>query len=182
MAAVVRVWQKTGGIYPDELGRIVQAAAHRLDAAAYLMPRLLAVGESVRNDGIGGPRLVAAVDEYVHLVQGVVVALARCVALIERSRDLPGFELPRWDVIDRHSAALKDIRDAYEHIDERAFGRAWNAEDARNLMIFDHTLLVREGVIVYFDHRLEITDLSDVIAACRSAIKALIGGPPASDL
>jgi hypothetical protein len=43
-------------------------------------------------------------------------------------------------------------------------------------------LLVREGVIVYFDHRLEITDLSDVIAACRSAIKALIGGPPASDL
>ena len=179
MAAVVRVWQKTAGIDPPELGLIVQAAAHRLDAAAYLMPRLLTVGESLRSDGEGGPRLVAAIDEYVHLVQGVVVALARCVALIERSRDLPGFELPRWDAIDRHGPALKDIRDAYEHIDERAFGRAWKAEDDRNLMIFDHTLLVREGIIVYFDHRLDVADLTDVIAACRSAVKGLIGGPPA---
>jgi hypothetical protein len=54
MAAVVRVWEVTGGINPAELGRLVQAAAHRLDSSAYLLPRLQAVRESLRDNGVGG--------------------------------------------------------------------------------------------------------------------------------
>jgi hypothetical protein len=99
------------------------------------------------------------------------------VALLQRARSLPGFELSSWTVLDQHGPALKDIRDAYEHIDERAFGRARGSEDNRNLMIFDHSTLVREGVVVYFDHRFALSDLDAVVDSCRAAIKELIGGP-----
>lgn len=182
LGAVLRVWLKVAGVEPPELARLALAAAHRLDAATHLLHRATSTGEFLhRQDRVGGPQLVAAVDEYVHLVQEVVVALARCIALIERGREAVSYPIPRTDTIDRHSAALKDIRDAYEHIDERAFGQARRHHDERNLMIFDHALLVREGLIAYFDHRLHVADLTDVIVASRQAIKALVGGPPTPD-
>lgn len=180
-AAVVRVWQRTAGIRPPELARVAQAAAHRLDAATYSLHRATSIGQLLRSqDGSGGPRGVAALDEYLHLVQETIVALARCIALLDHARKHSGFDVPRHAVIERHREALKDLRDAYEHIDERALARAKGVVDERNLMIFEHTSLVRDGVISYFDHKLRVDDLHSVIAACRSDIKTAIGGGPTS--
>ncbi len=178
MAAVVRVWHTTKAIEPPELARTAQAAAHRLDAATYLLDRARVLGRTVREEDTGGPRLVATVDEYLHLVQEGVVALARCVALLDHARELAGFPVSRRPAIEKHRTTLKDLRDAYEHIDERALGRSRGNHDDRNLMIFDHASLVRDGVIAYFDHELRVDELHHVIAACRAALKESIGGAP----
>lgn len=178
MAAVVRVWHSTRAIEPPELARTAQAAAHRLDAAVHLLERGRAIGRTLREEDTGGPRLVATIDEYLHLVQEGIVALARCVALLDHARNLAGFPVSMQAEIERHRGTLKDLRDAYEHIDERALGRSRGSTDDRNLMIFDHSSLVRDGVIAYFDHELRVEELHEVIAACRSALKEAIGGPP----
>jgi hypothetical protein len=179
LAAVVRVWHATRAIEPIELQRVAQAAAHRLDAANYLLRQALATGEDLRTGAdAGGPRLLLLVDEYLHLVQETIVALARGVALVERARELIDFETEWPLVLEAHSPALRAIRDAYEHIDERASAKARKVEDIRNLMIFDHGSLVGEGLIEYFDHKLRVDDLSLVADAARTAIKQVIGGAP----
>ena len=174
------LWHVIGAIEPPELARIAQAAAHRLDSASYLLGAAEPIGQSLRReDGPGGPAAVAAVDEYIHLVQESAVALARCIALIEAGRRVNGFSVAASASIDLHGPALKDIRDAYEHIDERALGQVKRVAVADSLTIFDHSELVRTGTITYLHHRLSVDDLIVLTADCREIVKALIGGPPA---
>jgi hypothetical protein len=179
IGAVVRVWLALGATEPRELGLIAQAAAHRLDAATHLVRRAITLGAAIRaEDAPGGPRIVVLIDEYIHLVQEAIVAAARGAALLEHARSLVTFEVPGQTLLDSHRAALKSLRDAYEHIDERAYGRARKVQDAALLEIFDHHSLVWNGVISYSGHTLDVVVLSDIIEACRTTIKDLLGGPP----
>ena len=130
---------------------------------------------------LGGPQLVAKVDEFIHLVQEGVVALARCIVLIREGAKISPFRVTLRSPICTNEAGIKAIRDAYEHIDERAFGRlARKVVDDRALMIFDHRSLIADGTIEYLDHRLDLADVQNVLQECRAAIKDLAGGPPAT--
>ena len=85
LASALRVWFGMKSDVQAETLRLAGAAAHRLDAAEHLLRRAELIRSSlVSEDGLGGPQLVAKVDEFIHLVQEGVVALARCIALLRR--------------------------------------------------------------------------------------------------
>ena len=161
---------------------LTSAAAYRLDAAEHLLRRAGAIRSLLSTeDSLGGPQLVAKVDELIHLVQEGVVALARCIALVKEGVKLSTFPVTLQSAITAHEMAIKAIRDAYEHIDERALGRlASNVVDDRAYMIFDHRPLITNGVVEYLDHQLDLAEVPEVLGQCRAAIKMLAGGPPAT--
>lgn len=180
LATALRVWFGIGTHDLAETRMLTTAAAYRLDAAQHLLRRAERMRDSLRAEGdFSGAQVVARVDELIHLVQEGIVALARCIALIERGVETSTFAVPFPSEIESHKDAIKDVRDAYEHIDERAFGRIGirGVPDERALMIFEHDRLVRSGVIEYLDHRLVLSELPKVLEACRTAIRALAGGP-----
>lgn len=181
LATALRVWFGIATGQLPELLMLTSAAAHRLDAASHLLRRAdVARGYLEQAGDHSAAAQVAKVDELIHLVQEGIVALARCISIIRRGIEQSTFGVAFPAPIANHLVAIKDIRDAYEHIDERALGRAGNrrGDDERSFMIFDHTPLVRDGLIEYFEHRLALSDLPEVLQACRVAIKALAGGPP----
>ena len=161
---------------------LTSAAAYRLDAAEHLLRRAGAIRSLLSTeDSLGGPQLVAKVDELIHLVQEGVVALARCIALVKEGVTLSTFPVTLQSAIAAHEMAIKAIRDAYEHIDERALGRvARNVVDDWAYMIFDHRPLITNGVVEYLDHQLDLAEVPEVLGQCRAAIKMLAGGPPAT--
>lgn len=181
LATALRVWFGIGTHHRAETRMLTTAAAYRLDAAQHLLRRGERIRDSLQVEGdLSGAQVVAKVDELIHLVQEGIVALARCISLIERGVETSTFAIPFPAEIESHKDVIKDVRDAYEHIDERAFGRVGirGFPDERALMIFEHDRLVRSGVIEYLDHRLVLSELPTVLEACRTAIKALAGGPP----
>ncbi|MDP9453954.1 MAG: hypothetical protein M3P97_11385, partial [Actinomycetota bacterium] len=112
-------------------------------------------------------------------VQEGIVALARCIALLNKGIEASSFPVEPQAAIAAHEDAIRAIRDAYEHIDERALGQIRRGVvDERAFMIFEHGPLVREGLIEYVEHRLNLAQLPAVLAACRTAIKTVAGGPP----
>ena len=181
LASALRVWLGVSSDGAPEISRLALAAARRLDAAEHLL-RLAELSriELEGNSPLLGPQVVAKVDELVHLVQEAVVASARCIAVVQKAVAASPFDVKVPERVLALAPALKAVRDAYEHIDERAFGRtdARGSEDPGALSIFDHQTLVREGTVTYMAHRVEVASLAAVLTDLRSAIKTIVGGPP----
>jgi hypothetical protein len=181
LATALRVWFGIGNGHVPEIVMLTSAAAYRLDAAHHLLHHAeIARSSLVQANELPAAKQAAKTDELIHLVQEGIVALARCIALVESGIDQSSYYVPLPTVMAANRVAIKDIRDAYEHIDERALGRVGikRVVDERSYMIFDHRPLVTNGQIEYFDHRLAISDLPELLEACRTTIKVLAGGAP----
>jgi hypothetical protein len=180
LATALRVWFGVASDVTDEARRLLGAAAHRFDAAQHLLGRAATVRASFEDDSdLGGPRLIVKADELIHLVQEGIVALGRSLALIRKGIEICSYEIDESAVIAASESAIKAVRDAYEHIDERAAGRLrGGVDDDRAYTIFNHDTLLQHGVIEYMEHRLDLAELPAILDACRATIKALAGGPP----
>ncbi len=82
--------------------------------------------------------------------------------------------------ITRLSASVTAIRNAYEHIEDRALGTVFGKPDPVALTIFDHGTLLREDTIVYCTNRLTLDDLRTLIADTRQLLKDAAKGPAAT--
>ncbi|CAM5730368.1 hypothetical protein MAUB1S_02372 [Mycolicibacterium aubagnense] len=68
------------------------------------------------------------------------------------------------------------MRDAYEHIEERAIGLVKGLPHVDALTIFDHVRIVQDGVIAYGSHQFDLaSDAPAIIAAARDFLKAAAG-------
>jgi hypothetical protein len=74
--------------------------------------------------------------------------------------------------ITTRSVAVTQIRNAYEHIEDRALGNVHNTPHPDALTIFDHDRVVIDGVITYGSYQLDLaTDVPQVIDATRQFLK-----------
>ncbi len=106
-------------------------------------------------------------------MQECLVATHRCVSLVETATHARS-QIP--EPVLRNAAALKALRDSYEHIDERAQGKGRNLRvetDPREIFK-DATSIITEGAISFDGRTLDLTDLRSILDACREAIFALI--------
>lgn len=80
--------------------------------------------------------------------------------------------MPLPDVISRKAAAITAIRNAYEHIEDRALGQKRGKPDQSALSIFDHAELVTHGNIVCEGHELGLDeDVPEILLAVREFLK-----------
>ena len=146
------------------------ALARRTDAAHSLWVLAIEARDKARQvDGI--PARLAHFNAL-GAAEVAIVALGRCYlmvkALIENycpELQLPGSVVRTWD-------AVLEMRNSFEHIDERAVGNVGRGKlDADALTIFNQPEFVRASILQYKEYTLDFE--SDVITAlvdCRELI------------
>ena len=146
------------------------ALARRTDAAhALWVLAIEARDKARREDGIS-QRLA-----HFHALaeaEVAIVALGRCYRMVRAlvEKFCPELRVP--DSVVKTQEAVLEMRNAFEHIDERAEGKIGGGRfDAQALTIFDQPEFVETSILRYKTHRLNFE--SDVIVAlvdCRELV------------
>lgn len=163
-------------IVPERLGFFLFffALARRTDAAHALWALAIKARDKARSER-GIPQRLAHFNALA-AAEVAVVALGRCYRMVNAlvERHCPELRVP-GSVANTQEAVL-EMRNAFEHIDERAEGKVGGGRlTADALTIFDQPDFVRSSILRYKDHRLDFdTDVIAALVDCRELVMAAI--------
>ena len=146
------------------------ALARRTDAAHALWVSAIEARDKARTEG-GNPQRQAAFNALA-AAEVAIVALGRCYRMVSVlvEKYCPGIAVP--DSVTKTREAVLEMRNAFEHIDERAETNVGGGKlDADALTIFNQPDFVQGSILRYKDYELNFE--SEVIAAlvdCRELI------------
>jgi len=173
LANTIWTWMAIGpGPDTEVLTRYLLAAARRLDAAHRSFQRIRQRLDEFDPDD-PGPVTRLAIFEIVGDIETTIITLSRAVDMAMQVANLATITTPIPASLAAVSGSLRKIRNAYEHIEDRAQGninRKPSPEQA--LTIFDWTTLFNEGAITYAGERLELSDVPVVLLDTRGFLKA----------
>lgn len=166
--------------------RYVLAAARRLDAANGLLLSIQRARDNLAVDreagNVAGPVLRRHFTEMLSSVEMMVVALGRVTDMVCSAGELIACAVPVPGSVDANKDAVRSIRNAYEHIEDRALGQVNKRPDPQALTIFDYTALLAEDAVVYGEYRLGLAnEVPDLLTDIRSFLKTVVGGSPTED-
>ena len=161
------------------------SAARRLDAANTHCSGVLRYLADPPNEK--GFRAREATFDALGEAESMCIALNRAIRMVDQARDT----ISALVAVPQEISAIKDavlaIRDAFEHIDERAVGKARRENSADAMSVFDQSDFFNAGVLRYSGHSLDIR--SEVIpaliagrqfiieAATRAGLRKIINEP-----
>ena len=174
VANTVWTWYRIVG---EEVGFFVYfyALARRLDAAHAAWELAIRERDNARSEGAIGQRIgfFRALSE----AEVAVIALHRAINMLLQFNDVfpLGLEIP--DSLRKLEPIVKAMRDAFEHIDERAQGKInqRGKMDAEALTIFDQPDFIGSSILHYRGNDLDFYE--DVLAAllsCRELVLKVI--------
>lgn len=173
LTPVLFTWMSFGLHHSENERRYLLAATRRLDQAQALFER---VSDLRQNEPEGAPAARRAAFALIGAIELAVVSLGRAVAMCTQARATINSTVPVPAAIADRRAALREIRNAYEHIEDRALGNVQRAEHPDALTIFNHHEVLIDGVIAYGNHRLDLqSDIPVLIAATRLYLKDVAG-------
>ncbi|NLG54437.1 MAG: light-mediated development protein DET1 [Rhodococcus sp.] len=177
LTPVLFTWLVTAGkMTDDSRRRYLLSAARRLDLAHSLFQR---VEQLRQRDPEGAPATRRAAFELIGCVEMAVVSLSRAMDMCERAAQDVGATTAVPAEISSRCTAVRELRNAYEHIEDRALGRIRGDEHPDALTIFEHSSVVERGVITYRDYQLDLAvDVPTTISAIRQFLKAVAGETP----
>ena len=141
------------------------AAARRLDAAyVHCSGALRLLTDSPKETGF---RAREALFDSLGDAESMCVALSRAIRMIARAHTAISTQATVPREISEIENAVTAIRDAFEHIDERAVGKARREGPVDALSIFNQSDFFSSGVLRYAGHSLDIRD---------EAMPALVAG------
>lgn len=176
LAPVLFTWMSVAAQdHSDTKRRYLLAAARRLDLAHMLFER---VGELRRelqlNPPEGTPAVRRVIFDLLGTTEQALVALNRAMDMSMKADTDIGTTVTVPTDITTWRKCVTEIRDAYEHIDERAVGEIRNnpSQSQIALSIFDHERVVVDGVIAYGGYQIDLeNDVPDLITATRQYLK-----------
>ncbi|MCP9276929.1 light-mediated development protein DET1 [Mycolicibacterium sp. CAU 1645] len=169
ISPVLWTWLKIAPQLTDDRPRYLLSAARRLDLAQTLFMR---VEELRQSDPEGAPAVRRALFELVGATELAVVSLSRAIDMCTKAGTDIGVTTAVPSDITTRATAVIAIRNAYEHIEDRALGKVWGKPDPNALTIFDHVSIAVDGVIRYGVHQLDLgTDVPETISAIRQFLK-----------
>ena len=130
------------------------AAARRLDSAYLHCSGALRLLSNPDKE-MGFPAREALFDSLCH-AESMCVALSRAIRMIVRARKTISTPAAVPQEITAIEGAVLAIRDAFEHIDERAVGKARREDPVDATSIFDQSDFFTSGVLRYAGHSLDI--------------------------
>ncbi len=146
------------------------AFSRRTDAAHALWVLAIEARDKARTEG-GIPQRLAHFNALA-AAEVAIVALGRCYRMVNALVEKHCPELRVQDSVTKTREAVIEMRNAFEHIDERAEGKVGGGRfDADALTIFNQPDFVQSSILRYKHHRLNFE--SDVIAAlvdCRELV------------
>lgn len=157
LTPVLWTWLSLRSGHEQVKTRYLLAAARRLDTANLLLIEVQHRRHRLEQDGLAGPEIRRNWFELVGAVELAVVALGRAVDMVVRAAHLMACTVPVPAQVLTSHAALNEIRNAYEHIEDRALGQVRRKPDPTALTIFDQQRLLADDVIVYGEYELELS-------------------------
>ena len=163
-------------IAPERLGffLFLFALARRTDAAHALWALAVEARDKARTDG-GIPQRLAHFKALA-AAEVAIVALGRCYRMVNALVDIHCPELRVPESVANTQEAVLEMRNAFEHIDERAEGEVGGGRfDADALTIFNQPEFVMSSILQYKDHRLDFeTDVIAALVDCRELVMEAI--------
>lgn len=165
------------GEHDAEKARYLLAAARRLDAARSLLDRVEELQNDLNESAQSAGRTRRSALDLIRTVEVAMVTVGRVSHMIQKARELVAIETPIPANLTAKHDTIKEIRDAYEHIEERAVGRTFRKVDPSVLEIFDHRELLLNDSIVYRGHILDIKqELPALLLSAREYLITAAGG------
>jgi hypothetical protein len=158
-------WLSIGSPLSMDLFMLILSAGRRLDAAHSLLVDILNKRSNIMGDFISKREYLFGT---LSLAEVFIISLNRAVCLIEKIKEInkPVTNIP--NEVQHIRTELKEIRDAFEHIDERAFGRIKKESKPEVFSIFNQSDFFPEGIISYLDYKLDlINDIPVVLVKLR---------------
>ena len=169
VANTVWTWYQ---IVTEELGFFLFffALARRLDAAHALWTLAIQTCDRARKeDGI--------VQRRIHFdslarAEVTIIALGRCYQMVSTLVEKYCSELQVPESVKKTWEPVLEMRNAFEHVDERAEGKVgWNKFGVEALTIFDQPDFIQLSILRYKDHELNFeTDVIAALVDCRELI------------
>ena len=148
-------------------GHYLLAAARRLDMAHVHGTAAL----RALHDCPGKPFVKARAlmfDALGH-AESMCIALRRVIGMIQEANARFSIRIPVTNVIAGIEPSVRSIRDAFEHIDERAEGRARQEGPSDAMSVFDQSDFFASGILRYAGHSLDIqTEVVPAMIAART--------------
>lgn len=158
-------WLQFGPTPDPALFRLLFATARRLDTAHALCTAVLEAVEDRLDESLIEAR--ARIFEALGYAELMCVAFNRAIVMIDSLRVNFGIEITVPETVQTILVPLRELRHAFEHIDERAYGRVRGKSTQEALSIFDQEHLP-EGKLRYGDHVLDLrTEVVPALVECR---------------
>lgn len=138
LTPVLWTWMSVGGGHDQGKVRYLLAAARRLDAANVLLADVEQRRSALNREGLPGPAIRSKLFGLIAAVELAVVAVGRVCDMIDKAGPLLGSTVSVPPTIAMKRAAVNDIRNAYEHIEDRALGTVFGKPHPDALTIFNH--------------------------------------------
>jgi hypothetical protein len=149
------VWLIAGPQVNQLAFRYLFAAARRLDTAHTLNAQLLdALNRSDENFYGARQRVFQALA----LAEVMCVAIGRVVDMLLRAEELTGLTAVIPPRLDASRRAVREIRNAFEHIEDRAQGTVRGNPHPDALSIFDQRDLLSTGVVRYGPYAIDVVN------------------------
>lgn len=167
-------WITLFGGTPEEHMRFLIATARRLDACHRMLRLIRANLSELGNTEAAIPRR-NLIYEVIGIVEMAVVTMNRALDMTSQLGAQLGVSTPPPARIVGKLPALKEIRNAYEHIEDRARGLVRGKPHPDALSIFNFERLFKERVVAYGNNELNLeSEATDLLADARHYIKAVL--------
>jgi hypothetical protein len=104
-------------------------------------------------------------------IELTVVALSRAIDMAIRLSELAPISTSVPTSVASTVVTLTELRNAYEHIEDRAQGRVRMQPDPQALTIFDWSSLFQDDAITYAGSRLELKNVPSILLDTRTFLK-----------
>ena len=169
-------WFRVTGTGTTEQFNYILAAGRRLDSANILHKRILQLLDQVGAQDLGPLLLRHSAYEAIATAETFIISLSRVLKMIVDVQKHFGVTASIPGEINRAIEAIYHIRNAYEHIEERAFGKVSRKPDAEALSVFEFTRFITAGVVSYAGHQLDVrTEAGDILVAARQYLLIAAG-------
>lgn len=149
-------WFRIAATGTTEQHNYILAAGRRLDSAKILHTNILQLLDQVGAQDLRPLRRRHAAYEAIATAEIFIVALNRALQMIVALKKYFGVTASIPVEITSAVEAIYHIRNAYEHIEDRAFGKVKRKPDADALSVFDYTRFITSGVVSYAGHQLDV--------------------------
>ena len=151
---------------PSAVHNHMLAAARRLDIAhVHCMGALSGLAESSSQPSFLATR--AVMFEALGHAESMCIALSRAIKMLGQAKERISARIAVPEAVETVESRVLSIRNAFEHIDERAEGRAHREGPADAMSVFRQSDFFTSGVLRYAGHSLDIAD---------EAVPAMVAG------
>ena len=173
VADTIWTWYRIAGAEDSRLLMLLLATARRLDATHVFWAGTMDALDEAQS--LENNERRSTLFRALAMAEVTLISLSRQMEMIYRLEQEFNLGLQFPENFDSNKLAWRRMRNALEHIDDRAMGQAKDGTADSAMSIFFQPYFVDQGVLTYADHALSFAEgVPLVLGECRELIKSVI--------